>query len=124
MKEETLNIRKVIQILKDVNIDKIVIHYSGGGDSGAIDDINFTDKDDNEIDGWDRIDEQDVIKDAIEAFIYPKLDSIEDWWNNEGGEGTAIIDLNNHSYVIDNEVRYYSYEHYKHTGSIQSLLKD
>lgn len=116
--------------LADLGVTGIKIHYDGGGDSGAIEEIAYTtepcetpdDVDDNvEIWGSDHslasLDEE-AYK-AIEDFATEKLlQDIEGWYNNEGGFGDICICVPSGKYTIDNHVRYYQTEDYQHEGSL------
>ena len=39
--ETKLKRNLAVQVIKDHNISKIEIHYSGGGDDGCIDEVRF-----------------------------------------------------------------------------------
>jgi hypothetical protein len=116
--------------LADIGITGIKVHYDGGGDSGAIEDISYTtepcetpdDVDEKVEIGWGSENnladlDQEAYK-AIEEFAYKVLDDIEDWWNNEGGFGDLSICVPSGKYMIDNHVRYYQTENYLHEGSL------
>ena len=83
--------RMLIAALRDSNVYKIEIGYSGEGDDGCIDDMEPLDCKDK------RIDSQQVRKtiDELNEYFYTLLnDHIEyDWINNSGGNGTAIFHL-------------------------------
>ena len=116
MKKET------ILGLKNLNVDLLVLHYSGGGDSGAIDDVVYYKKIKNgNSDDLENFEEMIIKFDskAIEDFAYPILNDIEDWWNNEGGNGKMFIDLESLEYKIENEIRVYDYEKYYHDNSFE-----
>ena len=116
--------------LADIGITGIKVHYDGGGDSGAIEDISYTtepcetpdDVDEKVEIGWgsenNLADLDQEAYAAIEKFAYKILDDIEDWWNNEGGFGDLSICVPSGKYMIDNHVRYYSTEDYQHEGSL------
>lgn len=112
--------QEAIYVLKDNGVNKIKIEYSGSGDSGAIDTISYLDKEGDEM----TISEIEGLKDAVDKLAYTKLNDIEDWWNNEGGEGVMMIDLNNLVYSIVNEIRSYSYDTYNHEGGLQDLIEE
>jgi len=116
--------------LADLGVTGIKVHYDGGGDSGAIEDISYTtepcetpdDVDEKVETGWGSehnladLDQESYA--AIEKFAYKVLDDIEDWWNNEGGFGDLSICVPSGKYLIDNHVRYYQTEDYQHEGSL------
>lgn len=111
--------QEAIYYLKERNISKVRLEYSGGGDSGSIEQITYIDDNDKECTGIDT-----DVTEAIENFAYTKLNDIEDWWNNDGGMGYMIIDLDDHTYEISNEIRYTDYETYNHEGKLSELLKE
>jgi hypothetical protein len=116
--------------LANLGVTGIKVHYDGGGDSGAIEDISYTtescetpdDVDEKVEIGWGSKNnladlDQEAYK-AIEEFAYKVLDDIEDWWNNEGGFGDLSICVPSGKYMIDNNVRYYETKDYQHEGSL------
>ena len=79
-----------VQVIKDHNIAKIEVDYSGGGDDGCIDDVRFEDIDENKI---DILMEPDVSAEWDDLLYNMLSDNIEwDWINNDGGYGQMIID--------------------------------
>lgn len=118
--------------LADLGVTGIRVHYEGGGDSGAIESINYTkekvDDPDNILDEIDAFSlEQNLfeldkkIADLIEDWTHDKLiNDIEDWWNNEGGSGDVAICVPSGKYVIYNNIRVIDYEEYVHRGDVIS----
>jgi hypothetical protein len=116
--------------LANLGVTGIKVHYDGGGDSGAIEDISYTtepcetpdDVDEKVEIGWgsehNLADLDQEAYAAIEKFAYKILDDIEDWWNNEGGFGDLSICVPSGKYMIDNNVRYYETKDYQHEGSL------
>jgi hypothetical protein len=85
----------------------IKIQYSGGGDSGCIDDVYLVHQGTIEIEDGivsenndrDYADPDEELKDLIEEkAIKHVLDNADDWWNNEGGGGTLYISTADGSY--------------------------
>jgi len=126
--------------LADRGVTGIKLFYSGGGDSGAIDDIVYTtsklNKDDedafNEINDLANYGEDvnhlshldSALAADIESFAEEKiLSDIEDWWNNDGGYGVMLIQIPSGKYKIYNEIYITNSESYEHDGSLidQSL---
>lgn len=123
--------------LADLGVTGILVIYSGGGDSGAIDDIIYTtDKfdEDDEI-AIDQIDSLDAytphakylcnldqtIHDDLNNFLIDKLlDEVEDWWNNEGGYGRVSILVPSGKYKINNSIYITHTEDYLHEGDLIS----
>jgi hypothetical protein len=79
-----------VQVIKDHNIARIEVDYSGGGDDGCIDDVRYEDIDENNI---DILMEPDVSAEWDDLLYNMLSDNIEwDWINNEGGYGQMMID--------------------------------
>ena len=121
--------------LADLGVTGIKIIYSGGGDSGAIDDIIYTTEEVTFLEDLDDLDpySENVLNlrdlstslySDIEDFATSKLlDEIEDWWNNEGGHGTVLIAIPSGNYTINNNIYFTKTETYNHNGNLinQSL---
>ena len=93
--------------LKELGVIEIEISYSGGGDDGAIDDVelqynlsgNRTRADRQLPEGWDEI------KNELEEWTYERLGTEGDWVNNDGGEGTITIQVPSGEYTLNHGVR-------------------
>jgi len=121
--------------LADLGVTGIKILYSGGGDSGAIDDIIYTTEKVTNFEDLDDLDpySENVLNlrdlstsfySDIEDFATSQLlDNIEDWWNNEGGYGTVLIAIPSGNYKINNSIYISNTEEYTHNGNLinQSL---
>ena len=121
--------------LADLGVTGIKIFYSGGGDSGALDDIVYTTKKVVDIEDINYLEnfgnEVVFLKDLdsalnadIENFAEEKiLSDIEDWWNNDGGYGVMLISIPSGNYKIDNTIYITNTEEYHHDGNLidQSL---
>ena len=121
--------------LADLGVTGIKIIYSGGGDSGAIDDIIYTTEEVTFLEDLENLDQygENVLNlrdlstslySDIEDFATSKLlDNIEDWWNNEGGYGTVLIAIPSGNYKINNNIYFTETETYNHNGNLinQSL---
>ena len=56
---------------------------------------------------------------TIQNFAHETiLDSIEDWWNNEGGYGDILIKVPSGEYVVNNNVRIMEIEEFTHEGNL------
>lgn len=120
--------------LADLGVTGIKIIYSGGGDSGAIDDVVYTtEKISNDKDNFDQIADiktwgQNVlyVKDLdsdlcniIESFAEEEiLNDVEDWWNDDGGYGVMLIKVPSGEYKIENNVYISNTETYNHDGNL------
>ena len=125
-----LELTSLLFKLADLGITGIKVHYDGGGDSGAIEQIAYTkvkcdtprDVDD-EIDVWDN----DMSLVALDSELYALveefaqdqiLNDIEDWWNNEGGFGDLCICVPSGKYIINSSIRITDTEDFFHNGSL------
>jgi hypothetical protein len=116
--------------LADLGVTGIKIFYSGGGDSGALDDIVYTTKKVEDIEDINYLEnfgnEVVFLKDLdsalnadIENFAEEKiLSDIEDWWNNDGGYGVMLISVPSGDYKIDNTIYITNTEEYHHNGNL------
>jgi hypothetical protein len=131
---ETMMTSLLIQ-LADLGVTGIQIYYEGSGDSGCIDQVLYTtDKLPESLeDAFDKIrslntwDEESKylrnldsgLSSDIESFAEEKiLDSIEDWWNNEGGYGTMCILVPSGKYDVMNNIRITEIETFEHVGNL------
>ena len=126
---EKLTIKQKLEIkkLRDLNVSKVHIHYSGGGDDGCIDSYEaFTiNSDGNEVSNSDI--ELSSFSDTFDDYVYNLLSStIEwDWVNNEGGWGELVIDIENENIEINHSQRHVEDYHYSqtHNESLKNLSK-
>ena len=118
--------------LADLDVTGIKIFYSGGGDSGDIDDIIYTTTKEASFDnimnltsyGEDLLNLQtldDELSDKIKDFANEKiLNHLEDWWNNDGGYGTMLIKIPSGKYEINNMIYITDTEEFEHDGDLIS----
>ncbi len=121
--------------LADLGVTGIKVHYAGSGDSGAIENIVYTTEelDKDEIDAFNEIDTLDIwgnerndlndlsteLCSQVDSFVIDKLlNDIEDWWNNDGGEGTVCIIVPSGKYRIINQVYITTAEEFIHSGEL------
>lgn len=117
---DKLTWQRAIIALKDNGVVHLKVMYSGSGDSGGIDEVHYFDKEDGLIEH----DTIDVDHSGIQDLCYPLLDGIEDWYNNDGGDGTVSINLETLKYSIVNNVNVIEQETFNHKGSIKKLMKN
>ena len=88
--ETKLKRNLAVQVIKDHNISEIQIYYSGGGDDGCIDTINYHDHKKKEV----HVNMNKEIEAEFDDLLYNLLnENIEwDWINNDGGSGHMYID--------------------------------
>jgi hypothetical protein len=98
MRKDTLTLGQTF-ILYDMGVRKIEVRYSGGGDSGAIDEVIFLNEEEDDITEFvkDKLDALDVelSVDCIENVAYAQIlnHHISDWYNNGGGAGNLYIEI-------------------------------
>jgi hypothetical protein len=116
--------------LADLGVTGIKVIYSGGGDSGAVDEIIYTTEKVTSLEDLENLDQysENVLNlrdlstsfySDIEDFATSQLlDNIEDWWNNEGGYGTVLISIPSGNYTINNNIYFTETETYNHNGNL------
>jgi hypothetical protein len=126
--------------LADLGVTGIKVHYDGGGDSGAIENIVYTkEKLSNDEEAFETISELDTwgedilnlnnldsgLYSLIKDFAQDKLlNDIEDWWNNEGGHGDLCICVPSGKYTIYNQIYVTHTEDYTHKGDLLNKTEE
>ena len=133
METNELTLKEALQKINELGYKYIRIAYYGAGDSGDIENPDFystaDDADHQRIEGldWEKhYEEQTKRRTLCEGFMKPIqikvdtiLNNIEDWWNNDGGNGHVIIETNTGSYTIENNINITEQETYNHEGTIE-----
>jgi len=109
--ETKLKRNLAVQVIKDHNIAKIEVDYSGGGDDGCIDEVRFEDINEKKIyvklDGEVEAEWDDLLYDTLSHHIE------WDWINNDGGYGQMIIDCTKNPWKVSiNHTQRISEDHY------------
>ena len=119
--------------LANEGITGIKVHYAGSGDSGSIEEVAYTtDKlSEDPDDAFEEIaninlyqgDNLEALNTSLhsrlENFLYESvLSNIEDWYNNEGGDGYVLIMIPSGKYKIENTVYFTNSETYIHEGRL------
>ena len=116
--------------LADLGVTGIKIFYSGGGDSGDIDDVVYTTTKEaafNDImnlstygEGILHLADLDgELRDDLIDFANEKiLNDLEDWWNNDGGYGVMNIKIPSGKYEIANTIYVTDTEEFEHDGDL------
>jgi len=118
--------------LADLGVTGIKIFYSGGGDSGDIDDVVYTTT--KEVTFYDIMnlstygegilhlaDLDGELRDDLIDFANEKiLNDLEDWWNNDGGYGVMNIKIPSGKYEIANTIYVTDTEEFEHDGDLIS----
>jgi hypothetical protein len=117
------NLRRILPMLRQQDIRTIEVYFEGSGDSGCIQDIAFSPETpgirqmtaehlhtsssfDNGV--WRRAVEpqQAALGEVVEAITYDYLEETGvDWYNNDGGYGYFIIDVEAGTVSMDVSVR-------------------
>jgi hypothetical protein len=138
MKDEDVTKHAIIKdTLAQLGIPKdyryLLIEYSGSGDSGGIDDYRLLKKDDVEffeedlsfdVHTYNNSIKGDVAFNRFEDLIYSELDSLPDWWNNEGGGGTAILDMYDGKIICKHYIRIVDTEDSNHITELFEQMLD
>ena len=114
-----LNVKGMFIALEHLGVHHIDINYSGGGDSGAIDDVKFYDKNKDEVE----IDPS--IKEMVNDLGYHILSNHYnfDWYNNEGGFGTVEINIPDQNWTIDGYINVQTSEEAFGSGSLIDVIE-
>lgn len=119
------NVRRILPVLRDHNIMKVTVEFDGSGDSGSIQCVHYNvdNFDGNNVDvevvsvtsrfsseesRWVRLQENSRknLNAAIEALTYDYLDEADvDWYNDDGGFGELVIDVNEGTVSLEVNVR-------------------
>lgn len=123
MTESEKEIFKQVMDLRDKGVEFIKVEYAGGGDSGAIESTFFYNKsveklmwEDDNLYHYEFSHFNFALSALLEDYIYGILNTIEDWWNNDGGYGSILIRLKDLKYKINNNIYYTQTESYSHEG--------
>jgi hypothetical protein len=133
--DKDISLTKIVMSLRDLGCEYIFAYYCGGGDSGAIEYIYYFGDGFAEHFESGCLSEGDHVSDhvdidsapvgteqLIEDLFHEKLNTVEDWWNNDGGYGYIALRLEDLSYLIDNNTYYTQTEHWGHEGSFKDEL--
>ncbi len=122
--------------VRDKGADFINIVYSGSGDEGVIDGVHFFSKQfvkgsikEKDIESIIGINENDILtnlntdcekyEEEIKDVITDKiLNSIENWYDDDGGQGEVWIDTKTGKYWCENGVNYTAVETHTHEGKL------
>lgn len=120
------NLRRVLPVLRQHGIETVTVSFNGEGDSGSIDDIFYTPMDrGDEVKGlpvehfgtstffeegqWRRQAglRQSTLNEAFDELTYDFLEETGvDWYNDSGGYGELVIDVQHGTVSLEVQVRY------------------
>jgi len=113
---DNLTIKQKLELrkLKDLNVSKIEISYSGGGDDGCIDHYEVYTINSKGEERYNKDIEISSFTNAFEDYIYELLSTVIewDWVNNEGGYGDLVIDIEGQDIEINHNQRHIEQYHY------------
>jgi hypothetical protein len=118
------NLRRILPVLAEHQVETVTVSFDGSGDSGSIQDIAYHPQDDgvSELaiehvhtdrffdDGaWRTVvaPKQTTMNEAIETLTYDYLEETNvDWYNNDGGFGELIINVAEGTVQLEVNVRF------------------
>ncbi len=120
------NLRRVLPILRQHGIETVTVSFNGYSDSGSIEDISYTPCENPDAlkalpiqhistsscfeDGqWRRTTtpEQSTLNEVMDALTNDYLEETGvDWYNNDGGYGELVIDVQDGTVSLEVQVRY------------------
>ena len=107
IEKQNLRQASILQALKDKGVKTIRISFSGSGDSGDIDEVEYMDMDDLSSwqQGYQGPDHDDSyynqIKDLFYEFVDTQACKHGDWVNNEGGYGRFTVCTDTAQFEMD-----------------------
>lgn len=123
-----VNRDRIIDALKQLDITRVVIAYSGSGDSGQIDEVSlyrgndlvevkteltmqtYKSRWDADLSKWLEYsaDESYVLPEALQNFVYDWIESeYSGWENNDGASGECTIEVSTNEFNL-NHITYYT----------------
>lgn len=121
-KLDKLDLGMALFSLAEAGVKTIDIRYSGGGDSGSIEETVALDKKGVYMDP-DTLDRWKEIVEALDAWAYKRLENVEgDWINNEGGSGTFTIQVPSGEYTLAHSINVT--QDFDHEGTIKDELEE
>lgn len=119
-KIRNLKIDVCLIVLNLNGVSNIEFSYSGGGDDGAIDDINYLNMDgDTIVKNEEDIEDIKDINYIVEEVADELLCQITDWWNNDGGYGKLTLNTLDGTYSIQNNVGCMTYTEESYKGTFE-----
>jgi hypothetical protein len=99
----------ILTNLKDLGIAKVEVTFSGSGDSGDIDEVNFYTINDLDVsseiitdfNNKSGINIDNELRDFAYELIEEKVNTVGDWVNNEGGFGNITINVEEKTYDLN-----------------------
>lgn len=103
-------LKEICKVLKPLGIVKVIVRYSGSGDSGAVDTTEFLIKGDDAYVGQlpdiseDSEPDQKPGDRLLTIIENNAIEFIEgDWYNNEGGQGVITLNVLKQKITVEAE---------------------
>ncbi len=117
----SINWLSVVMHLTDLGVERVVVEYSGSGDSGGIDSIGYVKKQDPDVYVFSTSRNGDLnvkyeVEEFIEIQVYAQLEEYEDWYNNDGGSGSMTIEIPSGEFICDHSINIINTQNYEYTG--------
>lgn len=118
------NARRVLPLLQAGHVSRVTVSFDGSGDCGSISEVWFDGGDFDaanttveslgvarrfEEGRWvtERVDERKSVRSAIEELAYDYIDETGvDWYNNDGGYGELVLDIENGTLALEVNTRF------------------
>ena len=131
---------KIINKLVESGTYLVGCQYSGYGDSGTLENIfcinGKTEKEVAEewlnflstgeignLTPWEHVEsEHDLTSDEIqqlESLFLKHLNTVGDWWNNDGGQGFMVMEIPSCEFRNNNQTNYMETDYHDHKGSFK-----
>lgn len=113
--KDVLSRAALAQKAKDIGVTAVVIRYSGSGDSGQVDEVEYVNKEGVVVDEakWQELEE------FFAEWAFDELISNSEhdgFWNNEGGYGSIDIDFET------NDIKWDHSDYIQHTSDTSHHL--
>lgn len=105
---------ELFKTLEMFKITKLVVHYSGSGDSGQTDDVTIEPSGRSDLLD-ETMESGKSIRDAVDEFAWEGIENHESgFYNNEGGYGEIIFDVKDKNITMahNNYIQETQYEEY------------
>lgn len=120
IEKDILVIKKYMIKAKNEGYKYIIITYEGSGDSGTIEDVGMSNDIPNSV--WEGFSGEAIEgedREAIEEWAYYEaLNNVSDWYNNEGGYGVIVINVDDATFQVENNVRVMDVLSESHSGKL------
>ena len=120
--------KEFAELLRDLNIERLILEFLGGGDSGQIEDAYCYDADGKLLDydlrknlpGFD-----ETFEETLDGWFSPFVDGASrlDWCRNAGGSGRLDFNLGDDEPGITLEITQLIEEYEEHIFSMDQIMQ-